>query len=335
MINNCYIIAEMSANHAMNKSKAIEIIHAAKESGANCIKTQTYTPDTLTINCKNDYFQIKSGTWNKENLYDLYKKAYTPWEWLKDLKEEAEKIGLDFLSTVYDNTSVDFMESLEVNMYKIASFELIDIPLLKYVASKGKPIILSTGMGTIKEIKEAIEAIESQNNKQIYLLKCSSIYPAKYEDMNLNTIKDLEKFGYPVGFSDHSLDGLSSTTAVAMGARIIEKHFCLSRKIKTPDSSFSIEPAEFKKMVDDIRNIEKIKGEIKYSATENSIFRKSIFVVKDIKKGETYTNENIQCIRPGYGIKPKHYESIIGLFANKDIAKGTPLNFDDIKPLPI
>ncbi|MCX8130818.1 MAG: pseudaminic acid synthase [Clostridia bacterium] len=330
--NPCYIIAEMSANHAGDINNAMEIIYAAKESGADCIKIQTYTPDTLTIDCNNDYFQIKEGTWKGENLYNLYKKAYTPWEWQSDLKKEADKIGIDFLSTPFDKTAVDFLESIDVKFYKIASFELVDIPLIKYVASKGKPIILSTGMASLGEIEMAVKTMESQGNDKICLLKCSSSYPAIPVDMNLLTLKHLsDSFDVPVGLSDHSYGSVSSIAAVALGAKVIEKHFCLSKEIDNPDVSFSMEPDQFKKMVGDIRNVEKAIGEISYEISEREassrIFRKSIFVVENIKKGECFTEQNIRVIRPGNGLEPKYYEEVLGERASRDIDRGTPLNW--------
>lgn len=329
----CYIIAEMSANHAGSIDKAIEIIHVAKESGADCIKIQTYTPDTMTINSEKKYFQIKDGTWEGENLYRLYKKAYTPWAWQKKLKEEAESIGIDFLSTPFDKTAVDFLEELGIEFYKIASFEITDIPLIRYVALQGKPIIMSTGMATLGEIEEAVKTIRQTGNNRICLLKCSSAYPAVTEDMNLKTIKHMEEtFGVPVGLSDHSLGSVSSVTAVAMRAKIIEKHFCLSRDIESPDACFSMEPQEFKQMVEDIRATEKAMGRVSYdvSKTEESsrIFRRSIFVTEDIKKGEYFTEKNIRVIRPGYGLEPKYYESVLDQKATKDIERGTPLEWN-------
>lgn len=328
-----YIIAEMSANHAGDINRAIEIIHAAKESGADCIKIQTYTPDTITIDCDNEYFSIKEGTWKGENLYKLYGKAYTPWEWQGRLKEEAEKIGLHFFSTPFDKTAVDFLESIGIDFYKIASFELVDIPLIKYVASKGKPILMSTGMASLGEIEEAVSTVKSQENYNLCLLRCSSAYPAIPHDMNLKTIKHMEEtFGVPVGLSDHSMGSIGAVTAVAVGAKIIEKHFCISRKIENPDSSFSMEPDEFKKMVEEIRTVERALGEINYetsaSEKESKKFRKSIFVVKDIKEGEILTEESIRVIRPGFGLEPKYYEQVIGKRALKDISKGTPLSWN-------
>ncbi|CUH94419.1 Pseudaminic acid synthase [Propionispora sp. 2/2-37] len=326
----CYIIAEMSANHAGDINRAIEIIHAAKESGADCIKLQTYTPDTITIDCNNDYFQVKKGTWEGETLYQLYQKAYTPWEWQGRLKQEADKIGIDFLSTPFDRTAVDFLEELEVDFYKIASFELVDIPLIQYIAAKGKPIIMSTGMGSLGEIEEAVAAVRSQGNENICLLKCSSAYPAVSAEMNLKTIQHLkETFNVPAGLSDHSMGSIGAVAAVAMGANVIEKHFCLSRKIENPDASFSMEPQEFKSMVEDIRTVEKAIGKVSYSLSEREkssiIFRKSIFVTQSIKKGEILTEENTRVIRPGYGLQPKYYHDILGRKAATDIERGTPL----------
>lgn len=331
-----YIIAEMSANHAGSIERAKEIIHAAKESGADCIKIQTYTPDTMTIDCHNEYFNIEKGTWEGENLYSLYQKAYTPWEWQGELCEEAARIGIDFLSTPFDNTAADFLEGLGARFYKIASFELVDIPLLEYVASKNKPIIMSTGMGTLEEITEAVEAIYSTGNRQLVLMKCSSAYPAKSEEMNLSTITDLKaRFGVPVGLSDHSMGAFSAATAAALGASVIEKHFCISREIKNPDSTFSMEPQEFKAMVEQVREVEKALGTPFYGVSRqeetNAGFRRSLFVVKDIAEGEEFTAENIRSIRPAYGIKPKYYKEVLGKKAAHALKRGTPLSFDDIK----
>lgn len=335
MKERTYIIAEMSANHAGSIENAKEIIHAAKEAGADCIKIQTYTPDTITIDCDNEYFQISKGTWNGENLYQLYRKAYTPWEWQQELKEEAKKVGLDFFSTPFDKTAVDFLEEIGVEFYKIASFELVDIPLIEYVASKGKPVIMSTGMGTLAEISEAVEAVRRQGNENLALLRCASAYPAITDAMNLRTMQNMaETFGVPVGLSDHSMGSVGAVTAVALGAKIIEKHFCLDRSIENPDSSFSMNPAEFKQMVADIRQAEKAVGSVAYGPTKqeesNIIFRRSVFCVKDIKKGERLTEENVRVIRPGYGLKPKFYPEILGQAALRDIDRGTPLRFDMI-----
>ena len=327
-----YIIAEMSANHAGSIENAKKIIHAAKEAGADCVKIQTYTADTITIDCDKPYFHIGEGTWNGENLYRLYQKAYTPWEWQAELKKEAESIGLDFFSTPFDKSSVDFLEEIGVGFYKIASFEIVDIPLIKYVASKGKPIIMSTGMSTIGEIEDAVNAVRSQGNNQLALLRCASAYPAITDEMNLMTMKNMaEVFHVPVGLSDHSMGSVGAVAAVALGANIIEKHFCLDRAIENPDSSFSMNPEEFAQMVRDVRQAEKAIGHVSYGATEqeksNVTFRRSIFCVKDIKKGEKLTEENVRVIRPGHGMKPKFYEEILGQVALQDIERGTPMSW--------
>lgn len=326
-----YIIAEMSANHAGSLENAKEIIYAAKEAGADCIKLQTYTADTITIDCDNKYFYIGNGTWEGENLYSLYRKSYTPWEWQPVLKELADKIGIDIFSTPFDKTSVDFLEETGMEFYKIASFELVDIPLIEYVAQKKKPIVMSTGMGSLEEITEAVEVVKKYGC-WLALLKCSSAYPAVTDGMDLNTMLDIKKrFGCTVGLSDHSMGSLGAVAAVAMGASVIEKHFCLDRKVKNPDSVFSMEPVEFKKMVQDVRAVEKAKGKVYYGSSEqekdNVVFRKSIFAVKDIHAGEVFTDENIRVIRPGYGMLPKYYKGLLGKVATANISRGTPLDF--------
>lgn len=328
--NSVYVIAEMSANHNGSIETAKEIIHAIKETGADCVKVQTYTADTITMDCRNEYFLLNGGTWDGQNLYDLYKKAYMPWEWQGILKKEAEAIGLDFFSTPFDPTSVDFLESIDIPFYKIASFEVVDIPLIKKVAATGKPIIMSVGMASLAEIDEAVRVIKSYGN-DLALLKCSSAYPAVPEKMNLRTIQHLqETFKVPVGLSDHSMGSVSAVTAVALGARIIEKHFCLSRDFGGPDSSFSMEPAEFKQMVEDVQMAAKAVGDVAYQVSEeeksNYAVRKSIFVSKDIKKGEPLTPENIRVIRPGYGMSPKFYEEVLGRKASRDLSFGEPLD---------
>jgi len=333
--NPCYIIAEMSANHCGDFKMAKDIIYNAKESGADCIKIQTYTPDTMTLNCDNKYFKIKHGLWKGQNLYELYKTAYTPWEWQVELKKEAEKNEIDFLSTPFDKTSVDFLEDIGLDFYKIASFELTDIPLIEYIAATNKPIILSTGMGTLDEINEAVAAIKKHNNKNICLLKCSSDYPADLETMNLATIKDLKmRFSLEVGLSDHSMGTVSSVTAVAIGAKVIEKHFCLSRNFNSADSEFSMEPLEFKKLVNEIREVEKVIGKVDYTLSEkeysNRIFRRSMFANSNIKKGQMFTNENIRIVRPANGLEPKYLKDIVGKIATEDIEFGTPINWDMI-----
>jgi pseudaminic acid synthase len=312
------------------------MIHAAKKSGADCIKIQTYTPDTMTIDCHNEYFDIEKGTWEGENLYSLYQKAYTPWEWQGRLMEEAKKVGIDFLSTPFDNTSVDFLESLGIGFYKIASFELVDIPFLEYVASKNKPIIMSTGMASLEEINEAVGAIYGTGNRKLALMKCSSAYPAKSDEMNLSTITDMKKrFDIPIGLSDHSMGAFSAATAVALGANVIEKHFCISRTIKNPDSTFSMEPHEFEDMVNQVREVEKALGKVSYGVSKqeetNACFRRSLFVVEDIAKGEALTPENIRSIRPAYGLKPKYYNEVLGKHAVRELKRGTPLSLDDLE----
>ncbi len=330
-----YIIAEMSANHAGELSRAKEIIHAAKEAGADCIKIQTYTADTLTIDCDNKYFHISNGTWSGENLYQLYQKAYTPWEWQKELLEEAKKTGIDFFSTPFDNTAVDFLEDIGVEFYKIASFELVDIPLIEYVASKGKPMIMSTGMAALSEIDTAVSAVRKYGNENLALLRCASAYPAITDEMNLMTMKNMgETFNVPVGLSDHSMGSVGAVTAVALGGSIIEKHFCMDRTIENPDATFSMNPKEFSQMVKDIRQAEKAIGKVQYGVTqqekENLQFRRSVFCVKDIKKGQKLTEENVRIIRPGNGLQPKYYKEVLGQTALQDIEKGTPLSFEMI-----
>ncbi len=332
-----YIIAEMSANHAGSLERAKEIVHAAKEAGANCLKIQTYTPDTITIDCDNPYFQIGGGTWAGENLYGLYGKAYTPWEWQPVIKEEAEKAGIDFLSTPFDSTAVDFLEEMGILFYKIASFELVDLPLLSYVASKGKPIIMSTGMATQEEIEESVDAIYRTGNRQLALLKCSSAYPADPAQMNLRTIPDLrERFGVVAGLSDHSMGSLSAATSVALGGSIIEKHFCLGREIENPDSSFSMTPEEFAGMVRDVRAVETAMGQVFYGPMEqekeNLKFRRSIFVTRDVRAGEVLDADHIRVIRPSDGLAPKYYGEVLGRRAACDIARGTPLTWEQLAP---
>ena len=337
--NGVYHIAEMSANHGGSIENALELVRAAKASGADCLKIQTYTADTITIDCGNKYFKVSGGLWDGYNLYELYKQAYTPWEWQKAIKDECGRAGIDFLSTPFDNTSVDFLEELGVEAYKIASFELVDIPLIEYAASKGKPVILSCGMASVEEIQNAVDAVRSQNNNDIYLLKCCSEYPADYNDMNVSVIPDMqERFGLPVGLSDHSMGSLAAIVAVSLGACIVEKHFCLSRKMKNPDSEFSMEPAEFKAMADDIKNAVRIRGTVSYELTEkeksSTVFRRSLFAVKDIKRGEPFTKENIRSIRPDNGLKPKYYKEILGQTSNGDIRFGSPLSFLNISGSP-
>lgn len=329
-----YIIAEMSANHGQDFKKATEIIHAMKDAGADAVKLQTYTPDTMTINCDRDEFRIGKGTiWEGKSLYALYGEAYTPWEWQPKLKEEANALGMDLFSTPFDPTAVDFLMKMDVPAFKIASFELTDLPLITKVAKQNRPIIMSTGMGTLEEIKEAVETIHDAGNDQIILLKCTSAYPADPAEMNLKTIPDLsEKLGVPVGLSDHTLGIAVPVAAVALGACVIEKHFTLSRDDQGPDSAFSLEPDEFKEMVDAIRMTEKALGKPCYDVTEKEkasrVFRRSIFAVQDINAGEELTEQNIRIIRPAHGLPPKEMKRILGKKASKKIGRGTPISYD-------
>lgn len=337
MKNKVFIIAELSANHGHSIETAKKSIELAKESGADAVKIQTYTPDTITLNCDNEYFQINNGTiWDGTTLYKLYQEAYTPWEWHKELFNYAREIGIEIFSTPFDKTAVDLLEELETPIYKIASFEINDIPLIEYVASKGKPMIISIGVGTEEEIKEAVEACRKMGNEDITLLQCTSQYPAKVEDANLVMIKDLvERFNVKAGLSDHTMGSLVASTAVAMGAEVIEKHFIIDRSLGGPDSSFSMTPIEFREMVDNIRNVEKIIGKVSYEITENKKksfkFKRSLFISKNIKKGEILTEENIKSVRPADGISPKYYNCILGKKVKKDLKFGTPLLFEDIE----
>lgn len=332
-IGNVYVIAEMSANHAGKLENALQIVQAAKKAGADCLKIQTYTADTLTLDCDNEAFKIKEGLWAGNTLYNLYKQAYTPWEWQAEIKRECERLDIDFLSTPFDSTAVDFLEGVGVEFYKIASFELIDIPLIEYVANKGKPIIMSTGMASFEEIEDAVSACKRMGNEQIVLLRCSSSYPAISDDMNLQTMVDMGlRFGVPVGLSDHSMGSVAAIAAVALGASVIEKHFCLSRSIENPDASFSMEPAEFKQMVMDVQAAKRSIGSVCYGPTQAEIgnlrFRRSIFSTSDISRGEFFSESNIRCIRPSHGMKPKYFKGILGKQAKVDIPFGTPIHED-------
>jgi pseudaminic acid synthase len=329
-----YIVAEMSANHHQNFERAAEILKAAKECGADAVKLQTYTPDTITIDCRNEYFQIGKGTiWEGRHLYDLYGEAYTPWEWQPKLKEIADALGLDLFSSPFDHTAVDFLEKMDVPAYKIASFELVDLPLIRRVAQTGKPLIMSTGMAALAEIDEAVHTAREAGATQIALLKCTSAYPAPPEEMNLRTIPHLsEAFQVPVGLSDHTLGIAIPVAAVALGACMVEKHFTLSRSIPGPDSSFSLEPDEFKTMVEAIRTAEKSFGSVSYTATEQEaasrVFRRSLFVVQDMKAGDRFSEQNLRSIRPGMGLPPKYYDTLLGKPVKKDVKKGTPVRWD-------
>ncbi len=335
--SSTFIIAELSANHGHDINIAKKTIKAAKEAGADAIKIQTYTADTLTINCDNEYFKLSSGTiWDGRTLFDLYSEASTPWEWQKELMEYANELGLIFFSTPFDKTAVDFLEELNVPAYKVASFEIMDIPLIEYIASKGKPIIISTGVASLSDIEEAIQACKRIGNEQIILLKCTSSYPARIEDANLKTIPNMkETFGVEVGLSDHTLGIVAPVVSVALGAKVIEKHFILDKSIGGPDASFSLEPLEFRQMVEAVRAAEKALGEIDYSMSENKkksrLLGRSLFVVKDMKAGEVICEENIRSIRPCYGLGPKHFKELIGKRIKQDVFRGTPLSWNLIE----
>lgn len=331
-----YVIAELSANHNQNFEEAEKLIHAAKKAGADAIKLQTYTPDTLTLNNSNKYFRVGKGTiWEGKNLYSLYEEAFTPWEWQPKLKKIAEDLKMDLFSTPFDVSAVDFLESMEVPAYKVASFELVDIPLISKIAKTGKPVIMSTGMASLAEIEEAVQVMRAEGNDQIALLKCTSAYPAQPDEMNLRTIPHLAQMcDVPVGISDHTLGISIPVAAVTLGACIVEKHFTRSRNTPGPDSTFSLEPQEFKEMVEAIRVTEKALGTVNYAVTKHEkasrAFRRSLFIVDNIAKGERFTADNIRSIRPGYGLAPKFIVSVIGKTAKTDLKKGTPLSWDMI-----
>lgn len=331
-----YIIAEMSANHNGKIEHAFQIIEEAKRAGADCVKIQTYTADTLTIDCDDKDYVIKGGLWDGYSYYRLYQEAYTPWEWQGRLMEKCREVGIDFLSTPFDKTAVDFLESLGVACYKIASFELVDIPLIEYVASKGKPMIISCGMGSIEEIQEVLAACKKQGNEDIVLLKCCSQYPAAYEDMNVSVIPDMRRrFGKPVGLSDHSFGSLAPVVAVSLGARVIEKHVCLSREQKNPDAGFSMEIEEFAQMVSDVRNALRILGQPTYELTEHEkdglSGRRSLVAVEPIARGEMFTEKNVRSIRPAIGIKPKYYGELLGRRATKVYRFGEPIMMREVE----
>ena len=328
-----FIIAELSANHLQKFDNAVKLVKAAKKIGADAIKLQTYTADIITMNSDTEFFQKKQGLWIGKTLYQLYKEAYTPWEWQPKLKEIAESEGLVCFSSVFDKTAVDFLEKMNVPCYKIASFEIMDIPLIEYTASKGKPIIISTGVATLSDIEEAVNACKRVGNSQIALLKCTSVYPTPLEDINLRTIPNLaETFKTVVGLSDHTLSISVPIASVALGACIIEKHLTLDRSLGGPDAAFSLEPKEFRIMVKSVREVEKALGKVSYELTEkmkkSREHSRSLFVVKNMKAGETFTEENVRSIRPGYGLHPKYLGNILGKQTSQDIKRGTPLRWD-------
>lgn len=331
------MIAELSANHNQQLKIAIDTIRAAKKAGADAVKLQTYTPDTLTIDSRNEYFQISHCTlWDGKTLYDLYKEAYTPWEWHEELFRIAKEEGLICFSSPFDRTAVDFLEQLNVPYYKIASFEVQDIPLIEYAASKGKPMIISTGIAEEEDISLALETCFNAGNKNVTLLKCTSAYPAPLELANLRTMVDMRtKFNVPVGLSDHTMGNAVPVVAASLGATMIEKHFILDKNIGGPDAEFSLNPKEFALLVNEVRSVEKILGAVTYEVSEkvkaNRKFARSLFIVKDMKAGDVLNETNVRSIRPGYGLHPKYYKQILGMKVNQDIACGNPLSWEIIQ----
>lgn len=329
-----YVIAEMSGNHNMDYNRAIKIMEAAKESGADAIKVQTYTADTITLNCDDPCFQITQGTlWDGRTLYKLYQEAYTPWDWQPKLKKIANDMGLDFFSSPFDFTSVDFLEEMDVPAYKVASFEITDIPLIKKIALLHKPIIISTGIAKLADIELALETCRKAGNEDVILLKCCSAYPTPYEDINLKTMVSMaETFDCITGLSDHTMGSTVAGASVALGGKVVEKHLTLARADGGVDSAFSMEPHEFKKMVDDIRIIEKAVGKVTYDLSDKQIrereHARSLFVAKDMKAGDVFTPENLRSVRPGCGLHTKYYEDILGKKITKDAKLGTPMSWD-------
>jgi pseudaminic acid synthase len=328
-----YIVAELSANHNQDFDQAVRIIHAAKDAGADAIKIQTYTADTITLRSNKEYFKVAGGTlWDGRSLHDLYQEAFTPWEWQPKLKEMADELGMHLFSSAFDDSAVNFLEHMNVPAHKVASFELVDIGLILKMASTGKPIIMSTGMASEDEISEAVEAARGAGATQIALLKCTSAYPAPPEEANLLTIPALaRRFNCPVGLSDHTMAVAVPVAAVALGASIIEKHLCLRRADGGPDAAFSLEPQEFKAMVEAVRIAEKALGTIQFSPgpreANSRKFRRSLFAVEDIKKGELFSRDNVRSIRPSDGLHPRHFNEVLGKRASRDVERGTPLDW--------
>ena len=326
-----FIVAELSANHNGSLDLAVKTIEAAARAGADAVKLQTYRADTITLNSDNENFIIKGGSlWDGLTYYQLYDKAYTPWQWHKTLKETADKLGLILFSSPFDKTAVDFLEELNMPAYKIASFEINDLPLIEYTAKKNKPVIISTGVADYQEIKDAVDTCRNAGNNDIILLKCTSSYPAPIEEANLLMIKKIsEDFNCITGLSDHTLSNITAVTSIALGAKVIEKHFILDKSINSPDAAFSLDEKEFKQLVDDIRTVEKALGKIDYKISlvgqKNRHFMRSLYVIKDMKKGEKFTSENIGSYRPNLGISPKYYYEILGKKASIDIKANTPL----------
>lgn len=332
--NEVYFIAEMSANHGGDPENALEIVRQAAAAGADCVKIQTYTADTITIDCDRESFRIKGGLWDGYKLYDLYVDAGTPWEWQGRIKQECEACGVDFLSSPFDRTAVDFLEEIHAEAYKIASFELVDIPLIEYAASKGKPMIISCGMGSRQEIQDALDACRRAGNDRIVLLKCCSEYPAPWADMHLGNIPDMKKrFGVPVGLSDHSMGSLGAVVGVSLGACVVEKHICLPG-VESADSGFSMPVEEFAQMVQDVKHAKTAAAGPDYTLTEGEIkqaaFRRSIFAIKDIGAGEKFTLENVGIIRPGDGIAPKYFGELLGKSSRRSILRGEPITETDL-----
>lgn len=329
-----FIIAELSANHNGSLETALRTIDAMKESGADAVKLQTYTPDTITLDCDSEMFTISQGTlWDKRKFADLYAEAMTPWEWHPILFDHAKSLGMEAFSSPFDASAVDFLSSLNVPAYKIASFEITDIPLIEYTAAKGKPIIISTGIARLEDIEEALEACRRVGNHDITLLKCTSAYPAALEEMNLLTIPDMQKrFGVTVGLSDHTMSLAAPVAAVALGARVIEKHFILDRGMGGADSAFSLEPHEFKAMVNAVRDTEKLMGKVSYELSPKNLksreFSRSLFVAEDVKAGDLITPSNVRSVRPGFGMAPKHLSEIMGRSFKTDVSKGTPMQWE-------
>jgi len=329
-----YIVAEMSANHCRDYTNAVGILRAAKAAGADAVKLQTFTPDGITVRSDSDRFRVGGGTlWDGRTLHDLYTEAYMPWEWQPKLKAIADELGLDLFSSAFDSSAVDFLEEMKVPVHKVASPEIVDIPLIEHMAHTGKPLIISTGMATLAEIDDAVSAARQAGTRQIALLKCTSAYPAPFEEMNLRTIPHLaQAFGVVAGLSDHTLGISAAVASVALGSLIIEKHFTLSRAIPGPDSAFSLEPQEFSAMVIAVREAEKALGEVRYGVTERERpsrdFRRSLFVVRDMKAGETFTEENVRSIRPGHGLLPRYLPDVLGRRAARDLKRATPLTWD-------
>ena len=335
-MSKTFIVAELSANHGHKLEVALESVRAAKEAGADAVKIQTYTADTITLNCDANDFKVKGTLWDGRTLYDLYQEAYTPWEWHQAIFDEAKKSGLICFSTPFDKTAIDFLEDLGNPIMKIASFEITDIPLIEYAAKKGKPMVISTGIAMPEDIELAVKTCKDAGNDDITLLKCTSSYPAPIEDANLMTMVDMkERYGVKVGLSDHTMGYDVAVAAVALGATLVEKHFILNRSIGGPDAAFSMEIGEFASMVKSIRNVEKAIGDVVYPKDPTKIkgreFSRSLYVAKDIKAGDMFTEENVRSVRPGFGAHPKHLTEVIGRKATRNLDKGERFNLDMVE----